>query len=120
MSGAPNFQATIVREREARGLGKAEFARLIGVSRPSLDAYEEKGQLPKLEQAALIAQRLGLTLDQLAGSAPPPSRSQELAELSARVREAAETQQLLANALRDVAREVALLGGRAPGASGTG
>lgn len=103
MAVTPNFQAVITRERARRGLGKTAFAKLIGVSRPSLDAYEEQGQVPKLEHAALIAQRLGLTLDQLAGVGPPPDRSLELAEAAAALRQYAIAQAGIANELQSLA-----------------
>lgn len=111
MALTSDFQAVIRRERAARGLGASEFARLIGVSRPSLDAYEKKGQVPKLELAAEIARRLGLTLDQLAGVAPPPETPPELRELADDLRIAAATQASAAVSLQELAQLAARLVG---------
>lgn len=119
MAKSPNFEGVIRRERAARGLTKAEFGRLIGVSRVSVHDYEERGQVPKLEVAAEIAQRLGLSLDQLAGIAPRPSRSPDLADIARGLRLAAEVQSGLVSELQAAASRLVQLGGL-DGASGTG
>lgn len=73
----PDFQAVVRAERARRGMNRTAFAKLIGVSRQSLIAYEEVGQAPKLSLAACIAQRLGMTLDELAGITERPVLAQE-------------------------------------------
>lgn len=120
MSSAADFEAVIRRERSARGLGPTEFAKLIGVSRPSLAAYETRGQVPKLGQAAVIARRLGLTLDQLAGVEPLPDRSRELEEAAEVMRDAAKAQEGIVISLRDAASRLQPLAGQDDADSETG
>lgn len=49
------------------GLTKRQFSRHIGVNINAYDYYINKGGMPTLYTAVLIAERLGITLDQLMG-----------------------------------------------------
>lgn len=53
--------------RAAKGLTKKNFGKLIGVSGFTYDYYVNKGGMPNLYTAMVMAERLGLTLDQLLG-----------------------------------------------------
>lgn len=107
-----DFQAVITAARAQRGMTRTAFAKLIGVSRQSLIAYEEQGQAPKLMLAASIAQRLEITLDELAGIAPLPDRSLDLVDLAQELRDVATVQSGLVSGLQAAALRLARLGGQ--------
>lgn len=51
--------------RERAGLDKTALARLVGVSRQAITAYEKGEMQPTLPVASRIAAALGVTIDQL-------------------------------------------------------
>lgn len=51
--------------REAAGLDKSALARLVGVSRQAITAYEKGAMQPTLPVASRIAVALGVSIDEL-------------------------------------------------------
>lgn len=47
------------------GLNQAAFARLVGISQPSLANYEKGDRRPELDKAIQIITKTGITLDWL-------------------------------------------------------
>lgn len=55
------------RVREKKGMGNREFSAYLGLSAYTYDYYKCKGGMPTLYTAMIIAEKLGMTLDQLLG-----------------------------------------------------
>lgn len=53
--------------REKKNMGVREFSRFLGLSEYTYHYYKEKGGMPTLYTAMIIAEKLGMTLDQLLG-----------------------------------------------------
>ena len=68
--GNSNFGPTVRAIRAARGLSQRELAERAGVSSAALGTYERGTRAPSLANAILLADALGVTLDQIAGRAP--------------------------------------------------
>jgi transcriptional regulator with XRE-family HTH domain len=64
--------------RERLKITVATMAEAAGVSPRQINRYESGDQDPTLDVASRIARRLGLTIDELAGYAPPSVRSVRL------------------------------------------
>lgn len=59
------FAASLVALREERNMTIDEFCEFCGIGKSSYDYYVRQGGMPTLYTAMVIADRLGLTLDQL-------------------------------------------------------
>src|SRR5262245_1479862 len=68
---------TLQRLRLDRGLSQSRLAALAGVPFRSLQNYEQGHRATPLEAAAKLAQALGVSLDVLAGIAPPPAEGEQ-------------------------------------------
>lgn len=53
--------------RAQRGLTRAELARVIGVSEPTMEAYERGKRVPTVGEMYAAARALGCTADRLCG-----------------------------------------------------
>lgn len=62
------FAQRMKEAREKRGLKQKELADAVGVSPQTISAYEKTGKIPTLDNAASIAQVLGVSLDWLCGT----------------------------------------------------
>lgn len=62
-----DFGLRLTRLRERKGYTQAELARKLGVSKTSINRYENNTQSPTLENAKRLADILDTTLDFLAG-----------------------------------------------------
>lgn len=65
--GDMQFAEKLVRLRRKFGLSQEQVVAELGISRPSLVAYEAGGTLPMLRTAARLAAFYETTLDDLAG-----------------------------------------------------
>ena len=64
----------IRQEREKRGIGQAELARRIGVSKNTMNMIEEsKIADPRFSRILAIARQLDMSVDTLARGAAPPT-----------------------------------------------
>lgn len=61
----------IKRLRLARGIGQAELARRIGVTKAAVLFMEQPGKYPEAARLPKIAQELGCTIDELYGEDAP-------------------------------------------------
>lgn len=59
------FAASLVALREERNMTIDEFCEFCGIGKSSYDYYVRQGGMPTLYTSMMIAERLGLTLDQL-------------------------------------------------------
>jgi transcriptional regulator with XRE-family HTH domain len=59
------------RLREAAGMSQSQLARASGVPLRTYQEWEQGNRTPLLDAAAKVAQALGVSLDELAGIAPP-------------------------------------------------
>lgn len=67
-----NNTAKILRQiREDKGMSLAEFAEFLGTSKQNIHLYETGKRSPKITLAKQIADRLGMTIEELAGIEPP-------------------------------------------------
>lgn len=66
-TGDVQFGENLVRLRRRFGLSQEQVAAELGISRPSLVAYEAGGTLPMLRTAARLAAFYEVTLNELAG-----------------------------------------------------
>lgn len=64
-----NVATQIRRARKAKKLKKAQLARLLGVSRSTVTAWEQGGPGPKLDDLPKIARELDTTVADLIGEA---------------------------------------------------
>lgn len=62
------FASRLEAFREQLGLTKRQFAWRCGITIHNYDYYTNKGGMPNLYTAMMIAERLGLTLDQMIGT----------------------------------------------------
>ena len=70
MNNMVEFTKRLRRKREEANFTQAQLAAIVGVSTQTISAYErtgEKGKTPTLDNAAKIAQALGVSLDWLIG-----------------------------------------------------
>lgn len=106
----------------ASGQGDTEISRALDHSRQGINNYRKGKSTIPLDTAVELARYLRISVDQLAGAAPLPSRSPELAEALLAVRELATAQGGIANQLQDVAELLSRLEGPAVDdrAAGTG
>ena len=77
--------------REAKGLHPNDLAELVGSHVVTVYKWERDGSTPKLDDAAKLADVLGVTIDQLAGRmpwTPPPADVIAATEALRQVREA--------------------------------
>jgi len=66
-----NDTASILKQiREDKGMSLGEFAEYLGTSKQNLHMYETGKRSPKITIAKQIADRLGITIEQLAGIEP--------------------------------------------------
>ena len=56
------------------GLSKAGLGRLVGVTGPSVKAWEDPGRYPEAEKLPAIADALECSIDALYGREPPKER----------------------------------------------
>ncbi len=59
------FSVNLKKLRHVKGLSQSEFARIFGLTRATVGAYEEGRAEPKLDKIIEIANYFGLTVDQL-------------------------------------------------------
>lgn len=59
------FAASLVALREERNMTIDEFCEFCGIGKSSYDYYVRQGGMPTLYTSMMIAERLGLSLDQL-------------------------------------------------------
>ncbi|MBT4129637.1 MAG: helix-turn-helix transcriptional regulator [Gammaproteobacteria bacterium] len=59
--------------RNMRGMSQTRLAKVSGVTSSAISMLEARGRNPSLETAMKLAKALDVTLDQLAGMAPPQS-----------------------------------------------
>lgn len=95
-----------------------EAGEALSVSHTQIGRYLA-GAEPSISRASTIAEMLGVSLDELAATAPPSDQSRELANLARMIQEAADGQTRIARVLQEVAQRVAQLGAQAPGDSGS-
>lgn len=81
---AEEFAARIQRLRKHRGLTLSQVAARLGVSKPTVWAWEQGRSRPVDNRIGALAETLGVTADELLGD---PGRSDALEELIARSRE---------------------------------
>ena len=62
------FAESLAAQREERHLTILEFCELVGIGPSSYDYYTRGGGMPTLYTAIMIAQRLGIGLDELVGA----------------------------------------------------
>lgn len=68
----------LIKIREARGLNKAEAARLLGLSKMGYLRYETAVRTPSYQMLVFMAQKLGTSPEYLAGLTDDPSPSEVL------------------------------------------
>lgn len=102
------------------GISDATLIRALGVSRQSVRNYKNAAVTIPLDTAVALAAHLGLTVDQLAGAAPPPDRSPLLLAVAEDLTRWADSQAALADLMRDAALTVESHAAPALGDSGTG
>ncbi len=64
------FNENLVQMRKIHGMTQEELAEKIGVSRQAVAKWEAGDSLPDLEKSKLLAEVLGVTLDELANHEP--------------------------------------------------
>ena len=62
------FAESLAAQREERHLTILEFCELVGIGPSSYDYYTRGSGMPTLDTAIMIAQRLGISLDELVGA----------------------------------------------------
>lgn len=62
---ARRFGAAVKSGRARAGLTQHELEDKTGVSRPALARYERGATVPRLDDALVLAQRLGFSLDEI-------------------------------------------------------
>lgn len=62
-----NFASTLKKIRLERGMSLEEFAAFLGTSKQNISRYENGDVTPKISTAAMMAEKLGITLSQLNG-----------------------------------------------------
>lgn len=98
---------------DREGWSNREAADAIGVSHTQVGRYLA-GAEPSISRASMVAEMLGVTLDALAATGPPPDRSLELTELARQIQDAADGQERIAHVLQELSQRVARLGAQAP------
>ena len=69
-----NFSENLKKYREAAGYKTAkDFAAALGIGYTTYVGYENKGREPNYETLCAIAQKLGVSVDELVGNEPPPT-----------------------------------------------
>lgn len=61
------FSDTIRRIRFERHMTQEEFAHLLGTTKQNISRYESGAVSPKISTAAIIAEKLGITISELNG-----------------------------------------------------
>ena len=86
MSNYNSFGARLKQERERQGITQKELSKRSGIAPATLSSYEQKGNLPSLENAVKIADTLKISLDWLTGRTKPTNyesiRSMSIDELA--------------------------------------
>jgi transcriptional regulator with XRE-family HTH domain len=73
MGGGMSLGENLQKLRDAIGISQAELAKRAGVSLDSLRNWEQDRVLPRVDTAAKLAQALGVSVDELLKSSPPPA-----------------------------------------------
>ena len=87
MAELTEFAKNLRRIREERKLTQSALAEMIGVTPQTISAYEngngEKGKNPTLDKAIDLAEKLGVSLDELCGhDCKPESRAETLGDVA--------------------------------------
>ena len=69
------FSETIRRIRFERHMTQEEFAEFLGTTKQNISRYESGAVSPKITTAAIIAEKLGITLSELNGGEAPGTQS---------------------------------------------
>lgn len=78
----PKFNERLKRLRQEANLSQAEFARLIGTSKSSINMYERGEREPGLESMETIADYFNVDLDYLMGRSDIPNRNEWLKSIN--------------------------------------
>ena len=62
-----SFAETLLRIRFEHHMTQEEFAALLGTTKQNISRYESGAVSPKISTAAIIAEKLGITLSELSG-----------------------------------------------------
>ena len=68
------FSENMKKTREAMKMTQKELAEKVGLTSTTISAYEKKIKYPSLDNAVLIANSLGVSLDSLCGAEPKSSK----------------------------------------------
>lgn len=63
----------------ARGISQAELSRMTGISTGLISQWKKRSQQPSMQKLKLVAQALGMSVDELMGADPPAAPGPEVA-----------------------------------------
>lgn len=66
-----SFAARLKRAREDLGMSVTEFAKFVGTSKQNISSYENGTRSPKIDILDKIANKLGMSISELAGKENP-------------------------------------------------